>query len=334
MGERRPAWVPLAWTGEQFADFQPYVPAIDDAGAVVFQATLRAGGSGVFLARDGRAETLLEAAPTETFISHPDRNGRGEVCVYLAREDGSSALVSWRSGRRSTLADSRHGVFTAIGPLGPVMDAAGDVAFRATLANGSEAVCMFSGGVVQVLARTGADFSAFHGLPVIAGRAGVVFRADRGDGVQGVYRVFEGRLLPVVECAAGHGVLALFPALNARGDVVCGWTDASGDAHLLRAGDGHEPVHVETGVLRFESLRGCLLGDDGELCFTGTPRAGRLGVYRLTDRELSCLLEEGAVMAGARVQNFALNPVSVNAQGRITARIVLDDGRQMIAVCG
>ena len=327
-------WQPLAWTGELFADFQPYVPAVDDAGSVVFQAALRGGGSGVFLARDGRIEALLGAEPGESVISHPDCNARGDMCAYLARDDGSSALVAVKAGQRITLADSRDGVFAAIGPLGPVMDAAGSVAFRATLANGSAAVCAWSRGVLRVLAHTGDGFSGFHGLPVIAGAAGVVFRADRSDGVQGVYRGLEGAVIPVVERVAGDGLLAMFPTLNAQTEAACGWVDAAGEGHLLRVADGREALAVDAGFLRFESLRGCLLGDDGELCFTGTPRGGRLGVYRVMREGVMCLLEEGVAMAGARVQGFALNPVSIGASGRIAARMLLDDGRQVIASLG
>lgn len=327
-------WQPLAWTGELFADFQPYVPAVDDAVSVVFQAVLRGGGSGVFLARDGRIEALLEAEAGESVISHPDCNARGDMCVYVARDDGSSALVAVKAGQRITLADSRDGVFAAIGPLGPVMDAAGSVAFRATLADGSAAVCAWSHGVLRVLARTGDGFSGFHGLPVIAGAAGVVFRADRCDRVQGVYRVVEGAVTAVLERAADDGLVALFPTVNAQAEVACGWVDAAGEGHLFRVADGREALAVDAGVLRFQSLRGCLLDEDGELFFTGTPRGGRLGVYRVTPEGVRCLLEEGAVMTGARVQGFALNPVSIGASGRIAARMLLDDGRQLIASLG
>ena len=327
-------WQPLAWTGELFADFQPYVPAVDDARSVVFQAALRGGGSGVFLARDGRIEALLEAEPGESVISHPDCNARGDMCVYLARDDGSSALVAVKAGQRITLADSRDGVFAAIGPLGPVMDAAGSVAFRATLADGSAAACAWSHGVLRVLARTGDGFSGFLGLPVIAGAAGVVFRADRCDRVQGVYRVVEGAVTAVLERAADDGLVALFPTVNAQAEVACGWVDAAGEGHLFRVADGREALAVDAGVLRFQSLRGCLLDEDGELFFTGTPCGGRLGVYRVTPEGVRCLLEEGAVMTGARVQGFALNPVSIVASGRIAARMLLDDGRQLIASLG
>ena len=64
------------------------------------------------------------------------------------------------------------------------------------------------------------------------------------------------------------------------------------------------------------------------------PRGGRLGVYRVMREGVMCLLEEGVAMAGARVQGFALNPVSIGASGRIAARMLLDDGRQVIASLG
>jgi hypothetical protein len=42
-------------------------------------------------------------------------------------------------------------------------------------------------GTVAFQADTDGRWSGFHGLPVITGSGTVVFRADRKDGVQGVY---------------------------------------------------------------------------------------------------------------------------------------------------
>ena len=325
------AWLPLAWTGTRLADFQPYVPAIDDSGAVVFQAGLAGGASGVFVARGDAVESLFPTMPEHQVSSHPDRNARGDACVYVTRQDGSSAVIGVQQGRPISYADSRHGVFAGIAPLGPVMDADGSVGFRASLADGGEAVCAWVGGEVHVLARTGEQFTAFHGLPVIRGAAAVLFRADTCDGLQGLYRATGSRVWPVFERPAAQGRLAFFPTQNASGEVVCGWASVEGDARVLRIREGCEPVDVDTGDIRFESLRGCLMGEGGELCFTGTPRGGRLGLYRVLARGVECLLEEGGLIEGARVQAFALNPVSMNARGRLAVRILLDDGRQLAA---
>jgi hypothetical protein len=277
-------------------------------------------------------ETVLPALPDADYTSHPDRNAAGDVCVYQKRLDGSSALVGVHGGQPIVHADTRDGLFSAIGPLGPVIDAAGNVGFRATLTDGAAAICAWMRGEVQILATSRRDFSGFHGLPVIASGAGVVFRADRQDGTQGIYRAMNSGVSAVFECAAGEGDLARFPAMNSAGEVACGWMDPFGEAHVLRISPGAAVVEVDTGHVRLGALRGCLLGENGDLCFTGTPRDGRLGVYRVLAKGVECLLEEGDVMGGSPVKGFALNPVSISAGGLLAARIRLDDGRQLIAM--
>jgi hypothetical protein len=50
------SWTVIATTGrERFIDFAPYVASVNDAGTVVFQATLRGGGKGVFTGSVGRS---------------------------------------------------------------------------------------------------------------------------------------------------------------------------------------------------------------------------------------------------------------------------------------
>ena len=331
MEDRRSRWLPQVWTGDDFADFRPYVPAVDDTGSVVFQAALTRGGSGVFLCREKTIEVLLPAQSGVDVVSHPDRNARGDSCVYVSRADGSGAIVGMHRGLKIAYVDTRDGFFSAIGPLGPVIDTAGNVGFRAVLADGSAAVCAWCAGEIRVLASTARDFSAFHGLPVIADEAGLLFRADRRDGTQGIYRAVDGDVRAVLDRAEGD--LALFPTMNASGEIACGWMDPAGEAHLLRIAADGAVRRVDTGDLRFRSLRGCLLGEGDGLCFTGAPQRGTLGVYRVRRGGVDCLLAEGDLFDGVRIAGFALNPVSVNAQGMLVARILLEDGRQAIAVC-
>jgi len=330
MEDRRSRWLPQVWTGDDFADFRPYVPAVDDTGAVVFQAALTDGGSGVFLCRENTIEVALPPQSGVAVVSHPDRNAQGDSCVYVKRADGSGAIVGMHRGQTIVYTDTRDGFFNAIGPLGPVIDTAGNVGFRAVLADGSAAVCAWCAGEVRVLASTARDFSAFHGLPVIADEGGLLFRADRRDGTQGVYRAVDGGVCAVLERAEGE--IALFPTMNARGEIACGWMDPAGEAQLLRIAADGAVRRVDTGDLRFRSLRGCLLGEGDELSFTGTPHGGALGVYRVRQGGVDCLLAEGDLFDGARIEAFALNPVSVNAQGILVARILIADRRQTIAV--
>jgi hypothetical protein len=52
----------VAATGDRFSDFSPYVASINNAGVVAFQATLRAGGMGVFTGDGGPISTVADTA--------------------------------------------------------------------------------------------------------------------------------------------------------------------------------------------------------------------------------------------------------------------------------
>ena len=327
-------WEILVRSGERFSDFQPYVPAIDDAGDVVFQAARVDGGTGVYVWQRGLVEELLSYPAEGVVASHPDRNTRGDVCVYLAREDTSSALVGVHAGKPIVYADTRAGSFRSIGPLGPVIDEAGRVGFRATRADGGEAICLWADGEIRGLATTLTDFSRFHGLPVMAGDAGLVFRADRPDGMQGVYLARQAEVVPVFERRAGEGEVAFFPTMNSSGVIACGWVDPAAEAHVLTVSPAGVCREVDTGALRFRSLRGFMLSAAGELLFTGTPEGGQLGVYRVGERGAECLLALGDELDGGVVSGFALNPVSINAGGQVVVRILFEDGGQVIAMHG
>lgn len=322
---------PIARAGAEYLDFQPYVPAIDDAGRVVFQATLLGGGSGVFLGEGGASRALFlddgELAP----CSHPDRNDRGEWAVYACRPDGSTALLGLRDGRAGVLADGGGGSLRAIGPLGPVIDAGGRIAFRAETSGGQAAVCTWLGGALAIVATTGAgDFSVFHGLPVTAGEAGLLFRADRADGREGLYRWREGQGECLALTGEDFGTLSAFPAMNTRGDVAFGAIGADGIPVLVLRRNGAEQrilPGAESGIRRF---RGALLAEGGALYCTADTADGGVAVFAERDGALRRLLGTGDRCLGGIIAALALNPVSVNASGQLAIRLHFADRGQAI----
>ncbi|MFM7785502.1 MAG: hypothetical protein ACKPE6_12815, partial [Gammaproteobacteria bacterium] len=153
----------IARTGAVFLDFQPYVPAIDDTGRVAFEARLAAGGSGVFLGEGAEVATLFRDDGGLVPCSHPDRNELGDGAVYARRADGSSALLGFGPEGSRVLVDSRAGELSGIGPLGPVIDGDGCIAFRAVLPDNRAAICRWQGGTFSIDAVAGQEFTAFHG---------------------------------------------------------------------------------------------------------------------------------------------------------------------------
>lgn len=75
-------WTVIASTGQRFVDFAPYVPSVNDAGLVAFQATLAGGGSGVFVGDGGPVTDAVTPPAVVQVTSHPDVNGSGEISCY------------------------------------------------------------------------------------------------------------------------------------------------------------------------------------------------------------------------------------------------------------
>ncbi len=138
MNLRHYAIVSVAKTGEGICNFSPYVASISDDGTVAFQATLVDGGTILMLA-SAKQSVVLSPPNGEACISHPDINARGDVCVYTRLADGRPRLRVRRSGEWFSDPNLDH-TYLEAGPLGPTMDEAGRVAFRATDLEGIPAI--------------------------------------------------------------------------------------------------------------------------------------------------------------------------------------------------
>jgi hypothetical protein len=316
--------VPVADTGDRFADFAPYVPSIDPRGLVAFHASLGTGGSGIFLASDGSVTDLAVAdGLIDNFVSHPDISGDGSWCAYATLRSGEQAVVLGRAGRVAPIADTRDSL-TRIGPFGPVMNEAGVVAFRADAGSDRPAIFKADGASIVQVADS-RRFGAFHGLPVINGSGRVVFRVDFEGGGQGIIADDDGVPTTLVDTTGALVELGRFPCLNEAGLVAFGATLRDGGAGVfLATGDGVARV---ADVGEFESVRGALLDDGGGVLFFATPRGGALGVYDAMSRKV---LSIGDHLFGSIVTDFALNPVSINGAGQFAIRLKLESGQQLI----
>ena len=199
----------IAETGDRFADFAPYVAAIDDGGVVVFSAALTTGGSGVFRGDGTRVATVADSTPGtfQQVSSHPDIDGTGSVCFYAEDAVGGAALHWSRDGEIVRLSE-------VAGPLGPTMNSEGTIGFRAPLPVGGDGIFTWSAGVVMTVADTNSRFSSFHGLPVVDGRGCVVFRADRRDGSSGIWLRAGDRVQVVAEEGHRFSGFGHFPFTN------------------------------------------------------------------------------------------------------------------------
>jgi hypothetical protein len=318
----------IATTGERFTDFAPYVPSVNDAGTVAFQASLRSGGTGVFTGNGGTVGEVAGSAVLAGVTSHPDLNNAGATSFYGDLPGGGQGVFLLRDGLLQTVADTR-GPFASIGPLGPTMNEAGTVAFRADRAEGVSGIFTGDGATVATVADTEGPWGQFHGLPVITSGGTAVFRADRKDGVQGIYAGREGSIRTVAETGDFFETLAPFPSVNDQGTVAFAATLRAGGAGIFTVDEGRITPIIDTDGA-FEVCRGALITSAGEVVCVATPRGGSLGLFAGADPDADRILALGDPLLGSTVAELASNPVSVNAAGRVATRAKLTDGKQLI----
>jgi hypothetical protein len=321
----------IASNGDRFTDFAPYVPSINDEGIVAFQATLRDGRSGVFTS-DGASVTDIAVTssarcPAQRFTSHPDINRSGALAVYATLRTGEDALLIRTGG--SPAAVGRQEGFTAISPLGPTLNEAGDVAFRAVLADGRACACLRrSTGVIDFV-DTGQGYRGFEGLPVVDAQGRLFFRADLHDGRQGILMHHEGHTRAIATTGEELAEIARFFSVDDHGTVAFAGRRRSGLPGIFAATAGRLDGLLDAQA-GFESFRGVLLDNAGPVVFYGTPVGGSLGIHTGPDPLRHRLLGLGDTFLGAAVVDFALNPVSVNERGQLAIRVALDDARQFV----
>jgi hypothetical protein len=318
----------VAITGERFSTFAPYVASVNDAGLVAFQAALRNGGSGVFAGDGGEVEELVGRSLHAGVASHPDVNGAVDTSFYGELPRGGQGTFLHRDGRLQVVADT-HGAFASIGPLGPTMNEAGTVAFRADSVDGTSGVFAGDGSAVMTVADTNGPWSRFHGLPVITYDGTVVFRADCKNGAQGIYAGREGSIRTVAATGERFESLSFFPSANDRGTVAFAATLRGGAAGVFTYDGGRTTCVTHTGGA-FEAYRGALITNLGDVVMIATPRSGSLGLFAGPNPDADRILALGDPLLDSTVDDLAANPVSVNAYGQVAIRASLADGRQVI----
>jgi hypothetical protein len=318
----------IASTGDQFTDFSPYVASVNDGGIVAFQAALHSGATWVFTGNGGAVAQVAGPDLLRGVTSHPDLNNAGQTCFYGSDLDGREGVFLLRQGRLQVLAN-RYDGFASIGPLGPTLNEAGMVAFRADRTAGANGMFVGDGVGIATVAETNGAWIRFHGLPVITGDGSVVFRADRKDGVQGIYAANRGSTRAVAETGDMFQSFGRFPSASSDGVVAFAATLRNGKAAIFTADVDRITQVVDTDGA-FEACRGALITNSNALVILATPRGGSLGLFAGPDPEADRILAVGDELRGSTVAELASNPVSVNASGQVAIRATLTDGRQFI----
>lgn len=310
-------------------DFAPYVPSVNRAGVVAFQAALADGRTGVY-AGDGDVPVVIAesgVAGLGAVTSHPDIDAAGRVSFYGETDTGEQALYFGEPGGVSAVVRGL-GDLAGIGPAGPAMNDAGWIGLRATRGDGGAGMYLYGEGQRVTIAETG-WFSSFEGLPVVNRRGSVVIRANHPDGGQGIYLHRAGVLQPVVETGAVFQALGRFPDLDDDDAVVFAALRRDGRSGVHWAAGGWVDTVMGSGA-GYTVFRGALIGGTGSVVGIASTEDTPLGVFGGPDPVRDRVVAVGDTLFGSTVTDLALNPVSGNQAGQLAIRLTLASGVQRI----
>ena len=118
------------------------IPAINEKGAVAFNADLKGGGKGIFVS-DGNSTNTVVAQTNNgpfTYLSLPSINNDGTVAFNAGFTTGGAAILKDTDGKFTIVADTRSGSIFKDFKSDVALNQQGNVAFLADLNDGSTAI--------------------------------------------------------------------------------------------------------------------------------------------------------------------------------------------------
>ena len=135
-------------------------PSINNLGDIAFTESIQPDfDSGIFVGSEGTFRTIAEPDP-DVFVEKPVLNDAGTVAFYRSVTEAGFQVLELvtidEGGALTVVADTRGGEFTSFGFRPPSINKFGDVAFHATLADGSSGIFVGSDPVADRVIATGA----------------------------------------------------------------------------------------------------------------------------------------------------------------------------------
>jgi len=131
------------------------LPAINDKGAVAFNANLKDGGKGIFVSDGSSPNTVIAETNNGpfTYLSLPSINNNGTVAFNAGFTTGGAAILKNTDGNLTTVVDTSSGSIFKDFKSDVALNQQGDVAFLADLNDGSTAIYTATGsGLEKVIA--------------------------------------------------------------------------------------------------------------------------------------------------------------------------------------
>jgi hypothetical protein len=326
----------IADTGPQYSGLE-VGQAINDRGAIAFEANLRSGGAGIFTRNPDGSQGPIIAITSDlirTFTLSPFMNDSGTVSFGAELRDGSTAIFTGRGQKLTRVADTGpNSPFSSLPSTGaPQIHDNGTLYFRASLTSGGAGLFTGSGGLPSILYVTGGQFSAFLGAAELQRHGDTAsFRATLSTGAD---CVCEGSGGPVTLIATTGDTYSSFlgSSINDAGTVVFS-ANLTGGGQVIVKPDG---ILADTSGPYREFFSGRLSSNnDGTVVFGADLKNGRRGIFRGPDPATDTIIATGDPLFNSTVTAFPnnfINPKGLNDAGQIVFRAELADGRTALVV--
>jgi arylsulfate sulfotransferase len=339
--------VPSIYTFTPIADTGPSSPysglevgqAINNLGAVAFEANLKSGGAGIFTRNADGSQGPIIAITSDLirdFYLSPYMNDSGTVVFGADLRDGTQALFTGTGTELTRIAGTGpDSPLSSLPPPAARIGSDGTVCFQALLSSGGKGFFLGDGGLLSILYVTGGRYSAFPGSPASQVHGDTVaFRATLTGGPDGVFRG-NGLHTDTILTAGNTYSSFLGSEINDAGTVgIIANLTVGGQAIVIKKDgmplttfvDTSGPYsHVAEGKLSISNLEGAVFGAD--------LAAGGLGIFNGPDRVADKILATGDEVFGSTVVGFPtnyMNPRALNNVGQIVFRVSLADGRTVL----
>ncbi|MBI5395182.1 MAG: PEP-CTERM sorting domain-containing protein [Verrucomicrobia bacterium] len=315
-------------------------PSLNSVGAVAFQASLDAGGSGIFRGTTGGTTTIASTSggSFSGFSTYaPAINTAGTVAFQASLTDGDTGVFTGSGGATTTIAHNYSSSFWTFGQA-PSINSAGIVAFQASQDAGWTGV--FTGDGVNPTTTIATSFSpvfmSFGGAPSINAGGAVAFFANRDAGGVGIYTGDGGATTTIVTAEAGSSPytdLSFQPSLNDSGTAAVRANLYGGGTGIV-TGDGVTTTEValSTGPDFAGLSEPASINASGTVLFAGGLDAGGFGLFTGSDPVADLVIHSGDVLFGSTLDGLQLSTRSLNDSGQIAFQYTLLDGRTGIAL--
>jgi pimeloyl-ACP methyl ester carboxylesterase len=315
--------------------------AINNLGAVAFEANFKSGGEGIFTRNPDGSEGPIIAITSNlisSFTKSPYMNDSGTVSFGAELKDGSTAILKGSGQELTRIADTEpYSPFGSITGPAPRIHQSGTVYFVATLTSGTKGFFVGNGGLPSILYVTGGQFAAFPGSPASQVNGDTVaFRATLTGGPDGVFTGNGGPTKTIADTSPDspfssflgseindEGTVGIIANLKAGGQAIA----IAKDGALTTFADTSGPFsHFAEGRLSISNQEKAVFGAD--------LAAGGYGIFDGPDPGADKIVATGDELFGSTVAGFpavnALNPRALNNAGQVIFRANLADGRTVL----